>query len=169
MDDFQDILERQQQIQDLDKRIELKWLGLQHLQKNESLRPSRSLSTDTKPKTNSKDPKSAANSGTVKIKKEAGVPDSVFSELDDFQDILERQQQIQDLDKRIELKWLGLQHLQKNESLNLTSASMLQYNPVPGPAAFQNATLIILVNDPDQATSAGGKSSLSRCYVPVRQ
>ena len=85
-----------------------------------------------------------------------------------WKDILERQQQIQDLDKRIELKWLGLQHLQKNESLNLTSASTLQYNPVPGPAAFQNATPIILVNDPDQATSTGGKSSLSRCYIPVR-
>ena len=72
---------------------------------------------------------------------------------------MERQQQIQDLDKHIELKWLELHHLQKHESPNLTSASTLQYNPVPGPAAFQNATTIMLVNDPDQATSTGSKSS----------
>ena len=85
--------------------------------------------------------------------------------MDDFQDILERQQQIQDLDKRIELKWLELQYLQKHESPNLTSASTLQYNPVPGPAAFQNVTPIMLVNDPDQATSTGGKAKVKLTHI----
>ena len=88
--------------------------------------------------------------------------------MNDFQDILERQEQIQDLDKHIELKQLELQHFQKHESRNLTSASALQCNPVPGPAAFQNATPIMLVNDPDQATSTGGKSSLFQVLCPCK-
>ena len=130
------------------------------------LRPSGSLSADTKRKIKSKTPRSAVNSGTLKIKKEAGFLIQFFSELDDFQDILEGQQQIQDLDKRIELKRLELQHLQKHESPNLTSPSMLLYNPVPGPAAFQNATPIMLVHDPDQAISTDSKSGLFQVLRP---
>ena len=79
--------------------------------------------------------------------------DSVLSEYDRVQDVLDREERISELDEEIKMRQLTLQKLDKP----LHPAKPSQFSSVPDPAACHESSPITFVNDPTHVPKEGDK------------
>ena len=108
---------------------------------------SQPLSTRTKAKTKPKSSKSVKGS----------LLDSVLSEFDCVQDVLDREDRIRELEGETKMRQLTLQKLDKP----LHPAKPPQFSSVHGPAAYQESSPIMFVNDPTHGMSQKGYKDLT--------
>ena len=88
--------------------------------------------------------------------------DSVLSACDSVQDVLDREDRIRELEEEIKMRQLTVQKLDKP----LHPAKPPQFSSVPGPAAYQESSPIMFVNDPTQVQNQGGKSNIFQVLHP---
>ena len=86
---------------------------------------------------------------------------AVFADLDSLDELIKKQQQLQELDKCIQAKQLELGSLQTTaRPVAAGQNPSYQFSSVPGPASFQDATPIMFLNDSSQAGGPDGGKSL---------
>ena len=85
---------------------------------------------------------------------------ALFADLDSLDELIKKQQQLQELDKCIQAKQLESGLIQTTaRPVAAGQNPSYQFSSVPGPASFQDATPIMFLNDSSQAGGPdGGKS-----------
>ena len=124
-------------------------------------------SSDVKPKTSrGRPPKVKAGSQLNTL---VAPPESkaVFADLDSLDELIKKQQQLQELDKRTQAKQLELGSLQTTaRPVAAGQNPSYQFSSVPGPASFQDATPIMFLSDSSQAGGPDGSKSLFNLLRP---
>ena len=85
---------------------------------------------------------------------------AVFADLDSLDELIKKQQQLQELDKRIQAKQLESGSIQTTaRPVAAGQNPSYQFSSIPGPASFQDSTTMMFLNHSSQAGGPdGGKS-----------